>query len=265
MRRNVPNGNIGPSSPRIVSWRSLERHWEQAMRNQRDLAEEYDRFLKEQPPHLSDDQRARILALSSDLPTLWNAPETTAADRKEIIRLVVDRVVVHVRADSECAAAVIWWRGGVTTRHAIVRPVALRIIGPLRSVDQPDRRTAPRGPDDQANRGAAQRERVSHPKIPEGLHEHVGAEALVALRADPWEDRDQATRSPRVVVAGLGPRASNASGQAAHLARYAAGFARGRSRREVCGSSGPMGGNDADCGSSWQTRASSKSAEQTSS
>ena len=94
------------------------------MRNQRDLAEEYDRFLKEQPAHLSDDQRARILALSSDLPTLWNAPETTAADRKEIIRLVVDRVVVHVRADSECAEAVIWWRGGVTTRHAIVRPVS---------------------------------------------------------------------------------------------------------------------------------------------
>ena len=94
------------------------------MRNQRDLAEEYDRFLKEQPPHLSDDQRARILALSSDLPTLWNAPETTAADRKEIIRLVVDRVVVHVRADSECAEAVIWWRGGVTTRHEIVRPVS---------------------------------------------------------------------------------------------------------------------------------------------
>ena len=91
------------------------------MRNQRDLAEEYDRFLKEQPAHLSDDQRARIRALSSDLPTLWNAPATTAADRKEIIRLVVDRVVVHVRADSECAEVVIWWRGGITTRHEIVR------------------------------------------------------------------------------------------------------------------------------------------------
>ena len=43
------------------------------------------------------------------------------------------------------------------------------------------------------------------PQYPGGLHEHVGAEALVSLRADPWEDRDQATRSPRVVVAGLGP------------------------------------------------------------
>ena len=104
--------------------RSLERQWEEALRKRRDLEEEYDRFLKEQPPQLSEDQRARILALSSDLPALWNAPETTAADRKEIIRLVVERVVVHVRADSEHAEVVISWRGGTTTRHQIIRPVS---------------------------------------------------------------------------------------------------------------------------------------------
>ena len=92
--------------------------------NQRDLEEEYDRFLKEQLPHLSEDQRARILALSSDLPALWNAPATTAADRKEIIRLLVERVVVHVRTDSERGEAVISWRGGVTTRHEMIRPVS---------------------------------------------------------------------------------------------------------------------------------------------
>jgi hypothetical protein len=108
---------------RLVA-RSLERQWEEALRQQRDLGEEYDRFLKEQPPQLSEDQRARILALSSDLPALWNAPETTAADRKEIIRLVVERVVVHVRADSERAEVVISWRGGATTRHPIIRPVS---------------------------------------------------------------------------------------------------------------------------------------------
>jgi DNA invertase Pin-like site-specific DNA recombinase len=108
---------------RLVA-RSLERQWEEALRNRRDLAEEYDRFLKEQPAQLSEDQHARILALSSDLPTLWNAPGTTAADRKEIIRLVVERVEVHVRAETECGEVVISWRGGVTTRHEIVRPVA---------------------------------------------------------------------------------------------------------------------------------------------
>jgi hypothetical protein len=108
---------------RLVA-RSWERQWEEALRNQRDLTEESDRFLKEQPPQLSAEQRARILALSSDLPTLWNAAETTAADRKQIIRLVVERVAVPVRAGTECGAVVIGWRGGVTTRHAIVRPVA---------------------------------------------------------------------------------------------------------------------------------------------
>ncbi len=108
---------------RLVA-RSLERQWEEALRKQRDLEEEYDRFLKERPPQLSEDQRARILALSSDLPALWNAPETTAADRTEIIRLVVERVVVHVRADSEHAEVVISWRGGATTRHQIIRPVS---------------------------------------------------------------------------------------------------------------------------------------------
>jgi hypothetical protein len=37
---------------------------------------------------------------------------------------VVDRVVVHVRADSECGEAVISWRDGSTTGHQIVRPVS---------------------------------------------------------------------------------------------------------------------------------------------
>jgi DNA invertase Pin-like site-specific DNA recombinase len=108
---------------RLVA-RSLERQWEEALRRRRDLEEEYDRFLKEQPPQLSEDQRARILALSSDLPTLWNAPETTAADRKEIIRLVVGRVAVHVRAETECGEVVITWQGGVTTRHEFIRTVS---------------------------------------------------------------------------------------------------------------------------------------------
>ena len=34
--------------------------------------------------------------------------------------------------------------------------------------------------------------------------------------------------------------------------RYEAGFARGRSRLEVCRPSGPMGGSNAGCGGSWQ-------------
>jgi DNA invertase Pin-like site-specific DNA recombinase len=108
---------------RLVA-RGLERRWEEALRNQRQLEEEYDRFLKEQPARLGEEEKTRILALSRDIPGLWNASETTAADRKEVVRLLVERVVVHVRPDSERAEAVITWRGGITTRHELVRSVA---------------------------------------------------------------------------------------------------------------------------------------------
>jgi DNA invertase Pin-like site-specific DNA recombinase len=107
---------------RLVA-RTLERRWEEAMREQQQLREEYDRFLREQPSSLSADEEARIRELSRDIPALWNAPGTTAADRKEIIRLVVERVVVHVRNDSEEVEATIHWRDGSTSHHMIVRPV----------------------------------------------------------------------------------------------------------------------------------------------
>jgi hypothetical protein len=108
---------------RLVA-RSLERRWEEALRAQQTLQEEYDRFLQEQPRQLNGDEQARIVALAGDIPTLWHAATTTAAERKEIVRLLVERVVIQVRADSERGAVEIAWRGGLTTNQEIVRSVA---------------------------------------------------------------------------------------------------------------------------------------------
>jgi DNA invertase Pin-like site-specific DNA recombinase len=108
---------------RLVA-RSLEQQWEKTLRAQRAVQEEYDRFLNEQPPGLSDEERGRILALSADIPTLWHAPETTAKDRKQIIRLLTERIVVDVHPNTERADVTITWRGGQTGRHQIVRTVS---------------------------------------------------------------------------------------------------------------------------------------------
>jgi len=108
---------------RLVA-RSLEQRWEESLRTQSALQEEYDRFLQDQPRQLSEDERVQILALAGDIPTLWNSPQTPAADRKEIVRLLVERVVVHVQADSERTGVDMVWRGGITTNHAIVRSVS---------------------------------------------------------------------------------------------------------------------------------------------
>jgi DNA invertase Pin-like site-specific DNA recombinase len=107
---------------RLVA-RTLERRWEDALRQQRELQEEMDRFLREQPPQVSDAERSRILTLSSDVMLLWTAQATMAVDRKEIIRLLVERAVVHVRPDSEWTEVTITWRGGSATQHKIARSV----------------------------------------------------------------------------------------------------------------------------------------------
>jgi DNA invertase Pin-like site-specific DNA recombinase len=108
---------------RLVA-RGLEHQWEAALRAQRELREEYDRFLNEQPPRLTEEERGRILAVAADIPTLWHAPETTATDRKEIIRLLTERIEVDVRANTERAGVAITWRGSQTTHHEIVRSVS---------------------------------------------------------------------------------------------------------------------------------------------
>lgn len=107
---------------RLVA-RSLERRWEEGLRAERQIRDDYDRFLREQPPQLSPEERTRIVALAADLPGLWRAPGTSHRDRKEIIRHLVEKVVVHVDHDSEYVGVTIHWHGGFTSQHEAVRPV----------------------------------------------------------------------------------------------------------------------------------------------
>ena len=107
---------------RLVA-RSLEQRWEETLRAERQVRDEYDRFLREQPPQLCPEERARIAALASDLPALWHAAGTTYRDRKEIVRHLVERVVVDVKKDSEYVGVSIHWQGGFASQHEVVRVV----------------------------------------------------------------------------------------------------------------------------------------------
>ena len=107
---------------RLVA-RELERRWEEALKEQRRLEEEYARFSRDQPRGLSAGEREQIRALSRDLPALWQAPATTAADRQRIVRLLVEEVVVTVRGESEWVDVTIHWAGGSSSVHELVRPV----------------------------------------------------------------------------------------------------------------------------------------------
>jgi hypothetical protein len=108
---------------RLVA-RSLERAWEERLEAQQRLDEEYHRFLQLQPRGLSDDEREAIRHLAADIPALWQASTTTATDRKDIMRQVVERVEVATQGVSEQVAVRIQWVGGGQTAATLTRPIA---------------------------------------------------------------------------------------------------------------------------------------------
>lgn len=108
---------------RLVA-RTLERPWEEALAAEVALKADYERFLSEQPATLSAEERAAIRRLASDIPALWRAPTTTAADRQAIIRQVVERVIVTVLGESEQVEVQVHWLGGHGTHAPLSRPVA---------------------------------------------------------------------------------------------------------------------------------------------
>jgi DNA invertase Pin-like site-specific DNA recombinase len=123
---------VDPDNRLVAS--TLERRWEESLANEKHTQEDYDRFLNETPVTLTAEEQARIEALACDIPTLWNAIGTTNANRKEMIRCIVERVVVQVRCDSEFVDVTIQWAGGYESQHEIVRPVAT--YAQLRDFDQ---------------------------------------------------------------------------------------------------------------------------------
>jgi DNA invertase Pin-like site-specific DNA recombinase len=108
---------------RLVA-RSLERGWEEKLAARQQLEEEYHRFATTRPRLLAAGEQAAIRALAADMPALWYAPSVTAADRKEIIRQVVERVEVAVQGESERVQVRITWVGGLRTEGELARPVA---------------------------------------------------------------------------------------------------------------------------------------------
>jgi DNA invertase Pin-like site-specific DNA recombinase len=104
--------------------RQLEKDWEAALAERQRLGEEYDRFTAARPRRLTAAERQQIQALAADLPAVWNAPTTTGADRKQLIRHLIEQVRITVLGASEKVDVEVTWVGGHRTAAQITRPVA---------------------------------------------------------------------------------------------------------------------------------------------
>ena len=108
---------------RLVA-RHLAQEWEAKLRTQQQLQEEYERFCCQQPQLLTEAEKCSIRQLAKGLPALWNAETTTQAQRKEIIRQVIQTINVKVEGESEFVHVEINWVGGRSSHARIIRPVA---------------------------------------------------------------------------------------------------------------------------------------------
>jgi Recombinase zinc beta ribbon domain/Recombinase len=104
--------------------RQLEKDWETALAKRERLGEEYDRFTAARPRILTAAERDQIRALAADIPAIWHAPTTTDADRKQLIRHLVEQVRVEVLGTSEKVDVEVAWAGGHRSTAQISRPVA---------------------------------------------------------------------------------------------------------------------------------------------
>src|SRR4051812_25016420 len=106
---------------RLVA-RTLEAAFEQALQAAERERGRLAALEQARPAPLTDPERAALSRLALDLPRVWNAPTTTARDRKELLRCLVSDVIVTVvdGADRERRADVeICWEGGARTELSV--------------------------------------------------------------------------------------------------------------------------------------------------
>jgi DNA invertase Pin-like site-specific DNA recombinase len=100
----------------------LEADWNTKLRELADAKDEYERATEAGNRPLTDEQQARIRALATDLPALFNDPATPMRERKRLIRLLVTDTTLL--KDTEHITAHVRLSGG--QQHTLTVPRPLR-------------------------------------------------------------------------------------------------------------------------------------------
>jgi DNA invertase Pin-like site-specific DNA recombinase len=171
---------------RVVA-RTLEREWEQCLRAVSELEQAYEKAKRERRVALSDEDRAKIRALARDLPAVWRAPTTQSADRKAMLRLVIEAIALSpVDVPRRMTHVRVQWRSGAVTELDVPRP---------------DRRTQSCTPPEIQQRI---REMVERDMSDEDIAERLNAEGAKTGKSKTWDAwavrwvraRAKITRSP---------------------------------------------------------------------
>jgi predicted DNA-binding transcriptional regulator AlpA len=106
---------------RLVA-RGLEREWEACLKALEAAKADLARREAARPHTISQQERDRLLALGPDLISVWGASTTTPRDRKELLRTLLDEVIIRVDRDAFAADLTLRWKGGALTEIDLALP-----------------------------------------------------------------------------------------------------------------------------------------------
>jgi DNA invertase Pin-like site-specific DNA recombinase len=106
---------------RLVA-RGLERDWEAKLAALAAAESELASRERRRPRTLTAAERAAIGALGGDVARVWSAPTTTDRDRKELLRTLLEEVIVNVDRDAAQAHLTMRWRGGAISQLDVALP-----------------------------------------------------------------------------------------------------------------------------------------------
>jgi hypothetical protein len=118
---------------RLVA-RGLEAEWDKCLRAVRDAEAELTRREQRRPRELTAAERAAILALGADLERIWAAATTTDRDRKELLRTLLEEIIVDVDRDKQQARLTLRWCGGLMSELELA--LARAQPSPIRTAEE---------------------------------------------------------------------------------------------------------------------------------
>ena len=99
---------------RLVA-RGLESEWENRLRDLAAAESELRRREQQRPRVLTPEQLQRLQILGSDVRQVWSAATTTDRDRKELLRTLLEEVILNLKRAEGHAHLTLRWRGGTFT------------------------------------------------------------------------------------------------------------------------------------------------------
>jgi DNA invertase Pin-like site-specific DNA recombinase len=99
---------------------ALEKRWNDALAALQEVERAYATAAKTDLAPLTEAEQRALQQLAGDLSAIWEAPTTSMADRKRLLRLAIEEVTLTVQATRPRSAEVtILWTGGLTTTQTV--------------------------------------------------------------------------------------------------------------------------------------------------